>query len=125
MVYMLYLNGAKNYDFSSQVLSKQYTVSTTRNIAEDISYVDRIFTTSTMISSEGIPSNLHSALLPSYAVEKTVTLPGSVGTGRLTWYASWKKTAFEYQNISSTKAQVAVEYEYGLYLPFLSGGNPL
>jgi hypothetical protein len=122
-VYMIYLNGEKTYTFHSQKLRKHYYASPTWNIRRELDYVDRIYSTSTLIAIEQIPLNLQNGLLPSYSYEKTVMLPGNTGTARLIWYAGWKKGAIDYNVIGTSNVEVSVEYEYGIYLNYTNQGT--
>lgn len=108
-VYLHWLAGIQTVPYYVPVLRKTYTVSNQYIVNESMT-VNRVYSTSTLISVENIPAMMQN-ILPTSALVPGTSTPFYGSSIPIVW--GWLKGNPQYNQIGAAQFQVTVDYEYG------------
>lgn len=116
----LWLSGVRSVEVKQPVLRVTRVTNPLYDVPFDLTYVDRILTTPTMISDSGVPSNFAIGLveLANALSARTTLVSGDTYAFREDYVASkfgWLKDAITSETVGTTKNQYVLEYKFGLY----------
>lgn len=111
VVFKLMKAGVENVEIEQPVLSHNWIVPVNANLSYAYANIGRIYTTSSLISSEGVPSYLASSLS---AWTSSFSDP-SYGTNRISLVFGWKKRPPTQRVTNDSRREISQTWEYGLW----------
>lgn len=115
----LFLSGVTSVEVKQPVLRVTRVTNPLYDVPFDLTYVDRVLATNTMIADSGVPANFAIGLISlatSIAARTTLNANNyAVRPDYIGLKFGWLKDAITSETVGTTKNQYVLEYKFGLY----------
>lgn len=118
-LFQLFLSGVKTIEVKQPVLRVTRVTNPLYDTPFDVSTVDTLFLTASMISDSGVPANFAVPLvsLANQIASRTTLTPGGIAlrSDDLTLSFGWLKDSITCETQGTSKIQYVLEYKFGLW----------
>jgi len=119
IVFKLLRSGVDTVEIEQPVLNLTWIVPNNVNLSYSYANIGRIYTTSSLISAESIPSYISTSMV---AWTSSFTNP-SYGSGRVSLVFGWKKRAPTQRLAGTNRREISQTWEFGLWSTSIYGST--
>ena len=118
-VWNLFINGAKNIEVEVPIVKRSYIVNMNYQMLESISNIDKVYSKTSFIGIEGIPSNFWPILPDSYTGVIGSLNPADPSALPVLW--GYKKGAPKIELVTNNRIQISQKWTYNAWSTFIYG----